>query len=79
MAHPSNPFTPYAPVSPPYFVGREQEIQGVLDHLASAARGSSAISGERHIGRTSLLHYLTERLSEVPLQEQFLPLYVDCR
>ncbi|KPL17212.1 MAG: hypothetical protein AMJ92_11985 [candidate division Zixibacteria bacterium SM23_81] len=79
MAHPSNPFTPYSPVSPTYFVGREQELQGILDHLASAARGSSAISGERHIGRTSLLHYLTGRLSEVTLQEQFLPLYVDCQ
>jgi hypothetical protein len=60
-------------------VGREREIQGILDHLASAARGSSAISGERRIGRTSLLHYLTEQLSEPPLQEQFLPLYVDCQ
>ena len=79
MAYPQNPFTPYSPVSPAYFVGREREIQGVLDHLASAARGSSAISGERRIGRTSLLHYLTERLSEVSLQEQFLSLYVDCQ
>jgi len=79
MAHPSNPFTPYSPVSPAYFVGREREVQGILDHLASAARGSSALSGERRIGRTSLLHYLTERLSEASLQEQFLPLYVDCQ
>lgn len=79
MAHPLNPFTPYSPVSPAYFVGREREVQGILDHLASAALGSSAISGERRIGRTSLLHYLTEQLSEVPLQEQFLPLYVDCQ
>ncbi|HID65002.1 MAG TPA: ATP-binding protein [Anaerolineae bacterium] len=79
MAYPSNPFTPYSPVSPAYFSGREREVQGILDHLASAARGSSAISGERRIGRTSLLHYLTERLSQAPLQEQFLPLYVDCQ
>ena len=79
MVHPLNPFTPYSPVSPTCFVGREREIQGILDHLASAARGSSAISGERRIGRTSLLHYLTKRLSEAPLQEQFLPLYVDCQ
>jgi AAA+ ATPase superfamily predicted ATPase len=79
MAHPSNPFTPYSPVSPAYFVGRKREVQGILDHLASAARGSSAISGERRIGRTSLLHYLTQQLSEPPLQEQFLPLYVDCQ
>jgi AAA+ ATPase superfamily predicted ATPase len=79
MAHPLNPFTPYSPVSPAYFVGRESEVQGILDHLASAARGSSAISGERRIGRTSLLHYLTERLSEASLQKQFLPLYVDCQ
>ena len=79
MAHPLNPFTPYSPVSPTYFVGREREVQGILDHLASAARGSSAISGERRIGRTSLLHYLTKRLSEASLQEQFLPLYVDCQ
>ncbi len=79
MANLSNPFTPYSPVSPAYFVGREREVQEILDHLASAARGSSAISGERRIGRTSLLHYLTERLSKAPLQEQFLPLYVDCQ
>jgi len=79
MANLSNPFTPYSPVSPPYFVGREHEVLGILDHLASAARGSSAISGERRTGRTSLLHYLTEWLSKPPLQEQFLPLYVDCQ
>lgn len=79
MAHPSNPFTPYSPVSPAYFVGREREVQEILDHVASAARGSSAISGERRIGRTSLLHYLTERLSEASLLEQFLPLYADCQ
>jgi AAA+ ATPase superfamily predicted ATPase len=79
MAHPSNPFTPYSPVSPAYFVGREREVQGILDHLASAAWGSSALNGERRIGRTSLLHYLTDQLSKPPLQEQFLPLYVDCQ
>lgn len=79
MATPLNPFTPYSPVSPAYFVGREWEVQRILAHLASAARGSSAISGERRIGRTSLLHYLTERLSAEPLREQFLPLYVDCQ
>jgi AAA+ ATPase superfamily predicted ATPase len=79
MAHPSNPFTPYSPVSPAYFVGREREVQGILDHLASAAWGSSALSGERRIGRTSLLHYLTDQLSKPPLREQFLPLYVDCQ
>ena len=79
MAHPSNPFTPYSPVSPAYFIGREREVQGILDHLASAAWGSSALSGERRIGRTSLLHYLTDQLSKPPLQEQFLPLYVDCQ
>lgn len=79
MAYLSNPFTPYSPVSPACFAGREREVQGILDHLAGAARGSSAISGERRIGRTSLLHYLTDRLSRAPLQEQFLPLYVDCQ
>jgi hypothetical protein len=57
---PPNPFIIGAPASASRFIGRREQINVILSQLANpAARGSSAISGERRIGKTSLLHYIT--------------------
>jgi 3',5'-cyclic AMP phosphodiesterase CpdA/cellulose biosynthesis protein BcsQ len=54
-----NPFIAGGPVPPERFIGREREINAVLDSLASPAHGSAAVSGEARIGKTSLLHYIS--------------------
>lgn len=54
-----NPFVYGGPVSPEKFIGRASEVDRVLDQLSSEARGSVAIVGERRIGKTSLLHYVS--------------------
>jgi len=43
-----------------HFVGRQREVHEILGRLANPARGSSSISGDSQVGRTSLLHYLCE-------------------
>ncbi len=48
------------PVPPSHFVGRQREVDHILSQLANPARGSSAISGDPLVGKTSLLHYLSE-------------------
>jgi tetratricopeptide (TPR) repeat protein len=48
------------PVPPSHFIGREREVAGILSQLANPSRGSSAISGDPRIGKTSLLHYVCE-------------------
>ncbi len=40
------------------FINREKGIQTTISQLFGPGRGSIAISGERRIGKTSLLHYL---------------------
>jgi hypothetical protein len=49
-----------SPVPPSHFIGREHEADRILSQLASPGRGSSAISGDPRVGKTSLLHYLCE-------------------
>lgn len=58
MTNHQNPFIVSGPVSPERFIGREAEVKAILDRLTSSAPGSTAISGERLIGKTSLLHYI---------------------
>ena len=53
-----NPFIVGSPVPPGLFIGRRREVEVILDRLVSPAPVSIAISGERRIGRTSLLHYI---------------------
>jgi hypothetical protein len=55
-----NPFIVGGPVPPKRFIGRKKEAKTILDRLASSAPGSTAISGERRIGKTSLLHYIRD-------------------
>ncbi|MCP4351844.1 MAG: ATP-binding protein [Desulfobacterales bacterium] len=63
------------------FIDREEEIQVIVSQLFGAGRGSAAISGERRIGKTSLLHYLNARkvfdLYEIDM-EKVLMTFVDC-
>ena len=54
-----NPFIFGGPVPPRYFIGREKEVRTVLDRLANPAHGSTAVSGEARIGKTSFLHYIS--------------------
>ncbi len=57
---PVNPFITGPPVSAPKFIGRREQVNTILSQLANPeSRGSSALSGERRIGKTSLLHYIT--------------------
>lgn len=56
-----NPFNPNSPVNPGMFVGRLQEIKRLEEALIQTKSGQSAhfmITGERGIGKSSLLLYL---------------------
>jgi AAA+ ATPase superfamily predicted ATPase len=55
----ANPFVYGGPVDVPRFIGREYEVNRGFDLVTSNARGSVAIIGERRIGKTSLLHYVS--------------------
>jgi tRNA A-37 threonylcarbamoyl transferase component Bud32 len=55
-----NPFIYGKPVSPEYFVGREEEVTACFNALAGPVRGSIAISGEPRFGKTSLLTYVAQ-------------------
>ena len=57
-----NPFRPNSPVNPGMFVGRLEEIERLQQALVQARSQEPAhfmITGERGIGKTSLLLYLT--------------------
>ncbi len=55
-----NPFTfGNAIRDPGRFYGRKQEIRQVVNRLLSSAHESTSIVGERRIGKTSLLNYLS--------------------
>lgn len=78
---PANPFTFGNPINEPErFIGRKAEIRQILNRLLSSAHESTSIIGERRIGKTSLLNYLSnpgtaEALGLVP--DQFCLFYVD--
>jgi Cdc6-like AAA superfamily ATPase len=66
-----NPFIVGGPVPPERFIGREREINAILNRLTDTIPGSSAIHGEARIGKTSLLHYL--RSDEVAKEWKLSP------
>ena len=78
---PSNPFTFGNPIKEPErFHGRKAEIRQILNRLLSSAHESTSIIGERRIGKTSLLIYLSnpetaEALGLTP--DHFCLTYVD--
>ncbi len=56
-----NPFEPFAPVNPGSFVGRLDELRRLTSALVQTSAGKPVnfmITGERGIGKTSLLNYL---------------------
>jgi Cdc6-like AAA superfamily ATPase len=56
-----NPFEPFGPVNPGCFVGRIDELRRLKSSLVQTTAGRPAnfmITGERGIGKTSLLNYL---------------------
>jgi len=57
----SSPFTPGIPVPVDYFVGRETELQRLLDKVKDSTHGSIEVeflSGEGGIGKSSLASFL---------------------
>lgn len=76
-----NPFTYGNPISDPIrFFGRKREIEQVYSRLKNVEFESSSIVGERRVGKTSLLKYLSH--PEVQAQhnidpQQYLFIYVD--
>src|SRR5262245_55533430 len=56
-----NPFVPNSPVNPGMFVGRLREVQRLENYLHHARAGEAVhfmVTGERGIGKSSLLLYL---------------------
>jgi Cdc6-like AAA superfamily ATPase len=56
-----NPFEPFGPVNPGAFVGRLDELRRLMSALVQTSAGKPVnfmITGERGIGKTSLLLYL---------------------
>jgi AAA+ ATPase superfamily predicted ATPase len=78
---PSNPFTFGNPIKEPdRFYGRKAEIRQIINRLLSSAHESTSIVGERRIGKTSLLSYLSNPAVAVGLglePDKFCMVYVD--
>jgi len=56
----SNPFTFGNPIKEPSrFFGRKADIRQIVNRLLSSAHESTSIVGERRIGKTSILNYLS--------------------
>jgi hypothetical protein len=56
-----NPFTYGNPISDPKrFFGRDREVEQIFGRLRNPEFESSSIVGDRRIGKTSLLNYLTD-------------------
>jgi len=76
-----NPFTYGNPISDPNrFYGREREIDQVFSRLKNIEFESSSIVGERRVGKTSLLKYLSHpKVLQVQgfNQEKYHFIYVD--
>jgi len=80
-ASPFNPFTFGNPITgPDRFYGRKQEIRQILNRLLSSAHESTSVIGERRIGKTSLLNYLSDPDLAAALglaRDRFCLVYVD--
>jgi AAA-like domain len=77
----SNPFTYGNPISDPRrFLGRTREVKQIFGRLRNDEFESSSLVGDRRIGKTSLLNYLSDRSvrAEHGLPpEQYIFIYVD--
>jgi serine/threonine-protein kinase len=76
-----NPFTFGNPIKEPErFIGRSAEIRQIVNRLLTSAHESTSIIGERRIGKTSLLNYLSNREVATGLgltPDRFCLIYVD--
>ena len=76
-----NPFTFGNPIKEPErFYGRKAEIRQIVNRLLSSAHESTSIVGERRIGKTSLLNYLSNPEVSAGLglaPDRFCIVYVD--
>jgi AAA+ ATPase superfamily predicted ATPase len=76
-----NPFTFGNPIrDPARFYGRQAEVGQIINRALSSARESTSIVGERRIGKTSLLNYLSsddvaKKFDLTP--ERFCLVYID--
>src|SRR5215467_3687834 len=77
----SNPFTYGNPISNPRrFFGRSREIEQIFGRLRNEEFESSSLVGDRRIGKTSLLNYLTDpsvRAAHNLGPEHYIFVYVD--
>lgn len=72
-----NPFTPGSIVPADRFVGREDELRGVLGRLENML--SMVIVGEARIGKSSVLMYLDVRVSSLLGEHgRYQPIYLSC-
>ncbi|MCJ7618639.1 MAG: ATP-binding protein, partial [Anaerolineae bacterium] len=56
----SNPFSYGNPIRDPHrFYGRRWEVQQIVGRLLSSAVESTSVVGERRMGKTSLLNYIS--------------------
>jgi Novel STAND NTPase 2 len=76
-----NPFTYGNPISDPRrFVGRDREVDQIFGRLRNEEFESSSLVGDRRIGKTSLLNYLTDpsvRALHGLGPERYMFVYVD--
>jgi hypothetical protein len=76
-----NPFVYGGPVDVPRFIGRHYEVNLLFQQVTSSVRGSVAIIGERCIGKTSFLHFVSapDVIRQFNLDQQSaIFLFVDC-
>ncbi len=74
----SNPFLPFTPAFGPDFVNRDAEIKAVFERIAK--RGNTAIVGNPHVGKTSLLHHVATPhvfAAHTPNPEQYAIVEID--
>jgi len=65
-----NPFFVGLPVPPEYFYGRRDQIMSIRDRIGSISPQCISIVGFRRSGKSSLLRYIRERISEFCTPEQ---------
>jgi hypothetical protein len=77
----SNPFTFGNPIHDAQrFIGRRSDLQQIVNRLRASAHESTAIVGERRIGKTSLLKHLADQDNAAALglpPEAFCLVYMD--
>ena len=76
-----NPFTFGNPIRDhERFIGRQEDIHQIISRLTSSAHESTSIVGERRIGKTSLLKYLSNPAVAEKIglpKDEYCTLYID--